>query len=232
MTDLLAAVTPIPDPVVFCVPGDPRGKGRHKTRVLGDKLVPSKKRPGQMVKRYITQEYTDKETAAYEAEVKLYARQAMQGRTPFEGPVHLELVIYCPIMPSWTKRKRLAAIAGELLPVCKPDGDNVLKAIKDAMNEVVYGDDKQVCSFVVRKEYSENPRVAVGVASAEVGEPNQRNTVNGCRWWLDKLHGAGLLPHKAHEILAAGLTLYEKSVGDQHLGEVTKNLLPEQSAIV
>lgn len=43
----------------------------------------------------------------------------------------------------------------------KPDIDNVVKAVLDALNGVAYRDDTQVIELHVRKSYSEKPRVEV-----------------------------------------------------------------------
>ena len=40
---------------------------------------------------------------------------------------------------------------GELLPAKKPDIDNIVKAVLDALNEVAYRDDTQVVELQVRK---------------------------------------------------------------------------------
>ena len=48
-----------------------------------------------------------------------------------------------PVPASWPKSKREAAFAGRLPHIKPPDGDNVLKNI-DALNEVVWVDDKQI----------------------------------------------------------------------------------------
>ena len=41
------------------------------------------------------------------------------------------------------------------MPTSVPDTDNVLKAVSDAMNGIVYRDDSQVVNAVVWKRYSE-----------------------------------------------------------------------------
>ena len=43
----------------------------------------------------------------------------------------------------------------------KPDMDNVVKMIADALNQVAYKDDTQIVDCQVRKFFSEEPRVEV-----------------------------------------------------------------------
>lgn len=50
---------------------------------------------------------------------------------------------------------------GELLPSKKPDIDNIVKAVLDALNKVAYRDDTQVVELQVRKQYSERPRLEI-----------------------------------------------------------------------
>ncbi len=52
-------------------------------------------------------------------------------------------------------------LGGKILPAKKPDIDNVVKAVLDALNGVAYRDDTQVIELHVRKSYSEKPRVEV-----------------------------------------------------------------------
>ena len=60
------------------------------------------------------------------------------------------------------------ARAGEICATKKPDADNVLKAIKDAMNDVVYADDAQVVEISLIKVYGDDPRVEV--AASEIAK--------------------------------------------------------------
>ena len=46
-------------------------------------------------------------------------------------------------------------------PIKKPDMDNVIKMVADALNQVAYKDDTQIVDCQVRKFYSEEPRVEV-----------------------------------------------------------------------
>jgi Holliday junction resolvase RusA-like endonuclease len=47
--------------------------------------------------------------------------------------------------------------------MAKPDGDNVLKIIADALNGIAYYDDTQVVSQSITKEYSLEPKVVVRI---------------------------------------------------------------------
>lgn len=132
--------------IKFTVPGAPVGKGRPKVSTRGGKFAKM---------------YTPEKTANYENLVALAAEQAMDGRPLLSGPVEVQMAILLPIPASWSKKKQAAAIAGQVYPTKKPDADNVVKAIFDGINGVVWNDDVQACDIVVRKRYAETPGVQV-----------------------------------------------------------------------
>ena len=78
-----------------------------------------------------------------------------------EGPLQLEVKVYKPSLKSFSKKKALAAEKGLLRPTTKPDVDNYVKGVKDALNKVIWNDDSQVVDLKVSKWYSEKPRVEV-----------------------------------------------------------------------
>jgi Holliday junction resolvase RusA-like endonuclease len=132
----------------FVVPGVPQGKGRPRIGKVGQHA----------------RMFTPAKTAAYEGLVA-YAAQAAMGTfsAPFEGPLGCELNIDCAVPESWSAKKRRMALSGEIFPTTKPDKDNVIKAIYDGCNGVVWRDDVQVVDGVQRKRYSLTPRVRVRV---------------------------------------------------------------------
>jgi Holliday junction resolvase RusA-like endonuclease len=87
----------------------------------------------------------------------------MHGRIPFGRPVALKVAIYLSIPQSWAKTRQTKARLDIIRATNKPDADNVLKAIKDGMNEIVYEDDSQVVEIAVTKKYAVEPRVDVEV---------------------------------------------------------------------
>ncbi|PGZ02267.1 RusA family crossover junction endodeoxyribonuclease [Bacillus thuringiensis] len=78
-----------------------------------------------------------------------------------EGPLQLEVKVYKPSLKSFSKKKTLAAEEGLLRPTTKPDVDNYVKGVKDALNKVIWHDDSQVVDLKVSKWYSEKPRIEV-----------------------------------------------------------------------
>jgi len=131
--------------VYFVVYGNPVGKGRPRATSRGG----------------FVRMYTDEKTEAYESAVADEARIAMREWQAFDTPMQLQLSAYYPIPKSWSKKKRQMAMDGEIHPQVKPDLDNVMKAVLDAMNGVVYVDDSQVINMVATKRYSSDPRVEV-----------------------------------------------------------------------
>ncbi len=77
------------------------------------------------------------------------------GHMPTYDAVRLRIVAYFPVPQSYSKKKRGECIAGVIKPTMKPDIDNVIKAALDAMNGVVFDDDKQVIELLVAKRYTE-----------------------------------------------------------------------------
>ncbi len=79
------------------------------------------------------------------------------------GPVAMDVRVFrsMPKAVSGSKRKKENAEKGLLRPVTKPDVDNYVKGVKDALNHLIYKDDSQVVDLKVSKFYSEEPRVEV-----------------------------------------------------------------------
>ena len=130
--------------VEFVVPGQPTAKARP--RMVAGRM------------------YTPAKTVNYEGMVAILAAEAMAGRPLFEGACAVDLHIIMSVPPSWPAKKRAEALAGTRYPTTKPDMDNVVKAIYDGMNGVVWRDDVQACDGAQRKRYGAVPGVWVAVA--------------------------------------------------------------------
>lgn len=131
-------------PITIRLAGAPHGKGRPRfVRETGHAFTPAK-------------------TRSYEAALRIAAGEAMTGQTPMEGPVSVTVLACFPIPVSWSKKKQLAAVTGDIRPTGKPDLDNLLKAL-DALNEIVFRDDAQIVEAVITKTYSTLPSLIVTV---------------------------------------------------------------------
>ena len=69
---------------------------------------------------------------------------------PHDGPVYIRATGYFPLPAKWDDWRRVAALAGRVPCERILDTDNMLKAVKDALNKDAYTDDRRV--FAVRAE--------------------------------------------------------------------------------
>lgn len=132
--------------IQFTIPGNPVPKARPRVTRTGHT-------------------YTPKKTADYEKLVQIYAKQemAIQQLNPTTEAVRLTVEAFFPIPASWTKAKKEKALNGDLKHTSKPDSDNLIKAVQDALNGIVYKDDSQIVSVSGSKAYSSEPKVEVTV---------------------------------------------------------------------
>ena len=132
--------------ITVTIPGEPVGKGRPRFTKAGTPYTPLK-------------------TRAYENKVAFLYKLAAKGRK-FQRhmPVAVEICAYYGIPQSDSKRQRERKLSGAILPCKKPDIDNVVKAVLDAINGIAYEDDAQVVMISASKAYSERPRVEISVS--------------------------------------------------------------------
>lgn len=129
-------------PVVITLPGPPRGKERP--RFVNGRAI------------------TAPNTRAFELGLGTVARAVMRSRMPLTGPLRLHIEARFAVPASWTKARRAAALAGEIVPTVKPDWDNIGK-VTDALNGIVWSDDAQVADGRVVKVYAPEPATIVTV---------------------------------------------------------------------
>lgn len=93
----------------------------------------------------------------YKSWVKSCAVDAMQaaGLAIIKRDVPLYLRVTISIQRPKSRPKKYTR------PTTKPDCDNVLKGLQDAMESIVYEADQQIVAVTVRKEYGEKPGVVI-----------------------------------------------------------------------
>lgn len=127
--------------ITFWVPGKPQGKARARTFYSESS---GKHRS-----------VTPDRTVLYENLIK---NQFLNSAGGFylekEKPVTLRIVARFLPPKSVSKKKQQQMLDGEILPLKKPDMDNIVKVVADALNGVAYHDDTQIALVSAKKAYS------------------------------------------------------------------------------
>lgn len=134
----------------FSVPGKIVGKGRPRFTIKGG----------------FAKVYTPKKTKDYEDKIALNYRKVSNYKS--NKALRLKIFAYRKIPKSTTKKLKQWLLEKVFLCTVKPDIDNIIKVVLDALNNVAYNDDIQVCQLVIMREYTENECLKICVE--EIGE--------------------------------------------------------------
>lgn len=102
--------------IEFTIPGVPQGKERPRFTQNGST-------------------YTPKKTKDYEKLVA-WAYQCEAHGAKFTGTIRVDIAAIYPVPHSWSKRKQAEAIDNQILPMVKPDWDNILRLNNISKEEV------------------------------------------------------------------------------------------------
>lgn len=142
--------------IEFTIPGEPRGKSRPRVVRL---------------KNGVSTSYTPDKTVAYEELARQRFRQQWPSEElpfPDKTPVCVMITACFSIPKSASKKARASMIDGRISPTKKPDVDNVVKIVLDALNGFAWHDDAQVVDLSVSKIYTDQePFVRVELASLD-----------------------------------------------------------------
>ena len=134
--------------VTFFVPGPPIAKGRGKIVKIGG----------------FSRIATPEKTVSYEGMVKFAAHDAMAGTPMLRGPLQLSVIATFLQPAGWSQARARAALEVPEFVTKKPDMDNIIKALSDGMNSIVFADDSQIAELgKCRKVYGTDPGAWVRV---------------------------------------------------------------------
>src|SRR5690625_2747474 len=122
--------------ITIIIPGPPVAKGRPKAVRMGKQGI---------------RMYTPASTVVYENTCRQFAKLAMAGKAPLEGPLAVRFKLYMPIPASLSKKKQVELVGQPHTK--KPDASNIVKAIEDALNGVAWHDDSQIALLWAHKVY-------------------------------------------------------------------------------
>lgn len=132
----------------FKVPGKPQGKSRPR--------IERNPYTGKVHGR------TPQKTVDYENFIK-WCYKACKGEFYGSSCLSVDIQAYFQIPKSTSKKQRAEILEKDIKPTVKPDCDNIIKAVLDALNGVAYVDDKQVVSISCSKHYSTDPRLEIKI---------------------------------------------------------------------
>lgn len=133
--------------IILTIPGKPFGKQRPRVTKTGIA-------------------YTPQETVNYENFIKLLYMQKYRD-LKLEGPLRMIIRAFYKIPKSASRKDKELMEQNIIRPTKKPDVDNIVKVVLDALNDLAYEDDRQIVELYVSKFYAEDEFVEVVVE--EVG---------------------------------------------------------------
>jgi Holliday junction resolvase RusA-like endonuclease len=118
----------------------------------------AKGRPRVSTRHGFVRNITPEKTRTFERQVADYARLQLGPRfVPWTGPVRLNVRFGMPVPASLSKRKRAAMVSTRHTK--KPDASNLLKAVEDALNGILWADDGQIADLALVKSYTLEPYI-------------------------------------------------------------------------
>ena len=133
--------------IEFTVLGNPKGKQRPRIcRNRGRRIT-----------------YTPKQTTEYEKLVRASYTAVSKMFFDKNIPLEISIIALFSVPQSISKRLKNSMLKGDILPTKKPDSDNIIKIILDALNGACYHDDSQICKIYFDKKYSEIPKVEITI---------------------------------------------------------------------
>lgn len=138
------------------------------TIVLNGDPVPWARPRAQIIKKFNRPPYihffSDKDVERYRRSISKAALAEVKNARPIEDqPVGIRVRVFLLPPQSWSKKQQARALRDEILPMTRPDADNYLKLILDALNGIVFKDDGQVTDIQVSKRYAERAGIEVEI---------------------------------------------------------------------
>ena len=107
--------------------------------------------------------YTPTKTKDYESLIEQYFLLKYPRFKQIEQRVKVSIIAYFDIPKSTKKSDIEGMLNNEISPTKKPDIDNIVKIVLDAMNKFAFKDDTQITKLEVEKKYSLEDKVYVKI---------------------------------------------------------------------
>lgn len=123
--------------------------------------ITGKQRP--RMNTYTGRAYTPTKTKNYEYLVRQLFVYKYPQFVPIEGRVRMTITAYYELPNKRSKLQEAEMLQGNISPTKKPDADNIIKIVLDAMNKFAFNDDTQVTKLEIEKKYDKIPRIYIKV---------------------------------------------------------------------
>jgi Holliday junction resolvase RusA-like endonuclease len=132
------------------------------------------------------QKFVDKRAQrylTYKQQIALLVSKQIE--KPSDRPILADITFYMPMPNSWSGKKK-ERLNGQI-HTSKPDIDNLIKGVFDAINGICWKDDRQVYEVHSKKFYSFNPGIGI-----EIWELEEEEAINHkVREFLAESHCSG-----------------------------------------
>lgn len=106
--------------------------------------------------------YDQPKVKAYKLAVKRLAEQTKPGQhDPLTGPLEVKVTFYRTVQRSLSKAETDRRLTNKVKPTTKPDVDNYIKALLDALNGILWKDDAQIVKLEAQKRYAKKGHVEI-----------------------------------------------------------------------
>lgn len=112
---------------------------------------------------YTGQIYTPTRTKDYESLVEQYFLLKYPRYRALEGRAKVNIIAYFEVPKSAKKELKKQMLENKISPTKKPDIDNVVKVVLDAMNKFAFKDDTQITKIEVEKLYSDMEKLYIRI---------------------------------------------------------------------
>lgn len=123
--------------------------------------IVGKERP--RINTYTGKAYTPTKTKDYEQLVQQYFVLKYPRYTPLQGRLKVSIVAYFKIPKTTSKSMVEEMLEDKISPTKKPDIDNIVKSVLDALNKIAFEDDNQITKIDVDKKYALEDKVYVKI---------------------------------------------------------------------
>jgi Holliday junction resolvase RusA-like endonuclease len=133
--------------ITLTIPGEPQGKQRPRWSKWGMR--------------------TPQKTVNYETYIKELFANKYPEFMPLESELTMELGIWLSIPKSTSKKKQKMMEDKIIRPAKKPDIDNIIKSVLDALEGLAFKNDNQVVTLLAWKFYSHKPQLVIRIKETQ-----------------------------------------------------------------